>query len=66
VLGERQDAVIAADELRRVGLRAHAAGENAFTYGLLVGSQRQQGRAVEAQVTTLLDALDDPRLRLRR
>lgn len=34
-LGGHQDAAIAADVLRTVALRAHAAGENAYTYGIL-------------------------------
>jgi CHAD domain-containing protein len=35
VLGEHQDTVIARQALRHLGIRAHAARENAFTYGLL-------------------------------
>ncbi|WP_034263262.1 CYTH and CHAD domain-containing protein [Actinospica robiniae] len=34
-LGRHQDAAIASDVLRTVALRAHAEGENAYTYGLL-------------------------------
>lgn len=34
-LGEHQDAAIATDVLRTIALRAHAEGENAYTYGLL-------------------------------
>jgi CHAD domain-containing protein len=34
-LGEHQDAAIAAEVLRTLALRAHAEGENTFTYGVL-------------------------------
>jgi CHAD domain-containing protein len=34
-LGDHHDAVVECDILRQLGLRAHAAGENAFTFGLL-------------------------------
>jgi CHAD domain-containing protein len=40
VLGAHQDAVITAGRLREQGMRAFAAGENAFTYGLLHGRQQ--------------------------
>lgn len=42
-LGEHHDAVIAADALRFLAIRAHGEGESAFTYGLL--HARQQERA---------------------
>ena len=35
VLGEHQDAVLARQSARDLGIGAHLAGENAFTYGLL-------------------------------
>jgi CHAD domain-containing protein len=35
ILGDHQDAVIAQQTERELGLAAHQAGENAFTYGLL-------------------------------
>jgi CHAD domain-containing protein len=35
VLGDHQDAVVAARLLREYGVRAHLDGDNAFTYGLL-------------------------------
>jgi CHAD domain-containing protein len=34
-LGTRQDAVIARDTIREIGVRAHLEGENAFSFGLL-------------------------------
>lgn len=41
VLGDHQDSVQARIELRGVGIRAHLAGENGFTYGLLFGLEEQ-------------------------
>ena len=43
VLGEHQDAVVAADTLWHAATRAGAAGTNGFTYGLLLA--REQARA---------------------
>jgi CHAD domain-containing protein len=40
VLGANQDALITAARLREHGMRAFADGENAFTYGLLLGRQQ--------------------------
>ena len=37
VLGDHHDTVVARDLLRRVGVEAHLAGDNAFTYGRLHG-----------------------------
>jgi CHAD domain-containing protein len=53
VLGDHQDAVIAGDTARDIGISAHMAGENAFSFGLLnerahhqaLASQRQADRA---------------------
>jgi hypothetical protein len=36
-LGLHQDSVVARDHLRAMGMRAHLAGENGFTFGLLYG-----------------------------
>jgi CHAD domain-containing protein len=47
VLGELQDTVVTREQCRRLGLAAFAAGENAFTYGLLHGLE--QGRAARAE-----------------
>ncbi len=37
VLGTHQDGVVTRGKLREMGMRAHGAGENAFSYGLLAG-----------------------------
>jgi CHAD domain-containing protein len=47
VLGTHQDAVIARDTIRELGVRAHLEGENAFTYGLL--HERQTVTARESE-----------------
>ena len=50
VLGEHQDSVIAREVTRELGIAAHLAGENAFSYGLLYqqdacDAERLQARA---------------------
>ena len=37
LLGDHHDLVVARELLRRVGIEAHLAGDNAFTYGRLHG-----------------------------
>ena len=51
VLGEHQDAVLARQAARELGIGAHLAGENAFTYGLLYERERQHAvrRQLEAR-----------------
>ena len=44
VFGDHQDAVVAQGINRELGIGAHLAGENAFTYGLLY--EREDQRAV--------------------
>ncbi|MDQ3406477.1 MAG: CYTH and CHAD domain-containing protein [Actinomycetota bacterium] len=46
-LGEHQDAVVAKTTLRQLGVRAHLAGDNGFTYGVL--HARQETRAEQAE-----------------
>jgi CHAD domain-containing protein len=43
VLGDHQDSVVAREALRDLAIKAHTAGESAFTWGLLHG--REDGRA---------------------
>jgi CHAD domain-containing protein len=47
VLGEHQDAVTSQGVLRDLGVSAYAAGENAFTFGLLLGRESAAARAAE-------------------
>jgi CHAD domain-containing protein len=48
VLGEHQDAVLARRSARDLGIGAHLAGENAFTYGLLHERERYQAARLQA------------------
>ena len=49
VLGDHQDAVIARTAARDIGVRAHLAGENAFSFGLLEERAHHQALASEQQ-----------------
>jgi len=49
VLGEHQDAVIARGVARDLGIAAHLAGENAFSYGLLYEQDACDGERLRAQ-----------------
>ena len=48
VLGDHQDTVIARQAARDLGIGAHMAGENAFTYGLLYERERHQAKRRQA------------------
>ena len=48
VLGEHQDAVLAREAARDLGIGAHLAGENAFTYGLLHERERYEAARLQA------------------
>lgn len=63
LLGEHQDAVVAQDTLRGLGVAAHGAGESAFTWGLLHGRERARARAREEELPTVWRAASDPALR---
>ncbi|MEK8170799.1 hypothetical protein NKH77_18235 [Streptomyces sp. M19] len=47
VLGDHQDGVVAREALRDLAAQAHAAGENAFTFGVLYG--REEARAADRE-----------------
>jgi CHAD domain-containing protein len=49
VLGDHQDAVIARTAAREIGVRAHLAGENAFSFGLLQERAHHEALASEDQ-----------------
>ncbi|MFE1307610.1 CHAD domain-containing protein [Streptomyces sp. NPDC058755] len=53
LLGEHQDSVMARLTLRELSAVAHAAGESAFTYGLLYGREEAAAAAVEAELPGL-------------
>jgi CHAD domain-containing protein len=48
-LGEHRDAVLADGELRTLALAAYRAGENSFTFGLLVAEEHQNAAAALAE-----------------
>jgi CHAD domain-containing protein len=50
LLGEHQDSVMSRQTLRELSAVAHAAGESAFTYGLLYGHEERRAAAVEAEL----------------
>jgi CHAD domain-containing protein len=49
VLGGHQDAIIARQAERELGISAHLAGENAFSYGLLHGHDACEAARLQAQ-----------------
>ena len=53
VLGEHQDSVIAAAQARDLGIGAHLAGENAFSYGLLHEQGTCEGERLQARARRL-------------
>ncbi|WP_333778479.1 CHAD domain-containing protein, partial [Streptomyces sp. IBSBF 3136] len=53
LLGDHQDSVMARRTLRELSAVAHAAGENAFTYGLLHGREEARAEAVETKLPGL-------------
>ncbi|SES45238.1 CHAD domain-containing protein [Streptomyces sp. yr375] len=50
LLGEHQDSLMARVTLRELSAVAHAAGESAFTYGVLYGREEQRATAVETEL----------------
>lgn len=52
-LGEHQDTVVARVALRELGARAHAAGENGFSFGILYGRDAARAAEIEASLPTL-------------
>jgi CHAD domain-containing protein len=49
VLGDHQDTVLARQAARELGVGAHLAGENAFTYGLLYEYELHQAERLQAK-----------------
>jgi CHAD domain-containing protein len=58
LLGDQHDSVVTRDLLRKVALRAHAAGENAFTYGRLHSAEAASATDVEAGLPAARKALN--------
>ncbi|MEU2966196.1 CYTH and CHAD domain-containing protein [Streptomyces ardesiacus] len=63
LLGEHQDAVVAQETLRGLAVAAHAAGEQAFTWGLLHGLERAGAEARRRELAEVWRAASDPALR---
>ncbi|MFL6127815.1 MAG: CHAD domain-containing protein [Mycobacteriales bacterium] len=57
LLGDHHDSVVTRQLLREAGLAAHAAGENAFTYGLLHGRQAAAAGQIEADLPAARKAI---------
>ncbi|WP_171107406.1 MULTISPECIES: CYTH and CHAD domain-containing protein [Streptomyces] len=60
LLGEHQDSVMSREALRELAEQAHAAGENAFTYGLLYGREEQRAAAVEGELPGVWQVMKIP------
>jgi CHAD domain-containing protein len=63
VLGEHQDAVIAAQAVRQLGMSAHLGGENAFSYGLLYERQSHGREHLQARARRAWPKASRPRRR---
>jgi CHAD domain-containing protein len=63
VLGDHQDAVIARQVERELGISAHLAGENAFSYGLLYGRDACDAARLQAQAWQTWERASRPRYR---
>ncbi|MFJ9318491.1 CYTH and CHAD domain-containing protein [Streptomyces globisporus] len=63
VLGDHQDSVVAREALRTLGIEAHAAGETAFTWGLLYGQEEAAAEARERELPEVWARASDPVLR---
>ncbi|MFC9678573.1 CHAD domain-containing protein [Streptomyces sp. NPDC056948] len=59
LLGEHQDSVMARQTIREMSAVAHAAGESAFTYGLLHEREEQRAARVEAELPGFWDGIKD-------
>ncbi len=63
VLGDHQDTVIARQAERELGIEAHLAGENAFTYGLLYEREAHAAEGLRAQGRKTWKKASRPRYR---
>ena len=64
VLGDHQDTVIARQEERQLGISAHLAGENSFTYGLLYADDAHEAEQLQAQARRAWKRASRPRYRV--
>jgi len=63
VIGDHQDTVIARQSARDLGIGAHLAGENAFTYGLLYERELRQAERLQARARAVWKKASRPRHR---
>ncbi|MFF9910395.1 CHAD domain-containing protein [Streptomyces sp. NPDC013457] len=63
VLGDHQDSVVARETLRDLAIQAHAAGESAFTWGLLHGQEESAGAVREREFPQVWARAAAPELR---
>ncbi|MET7618975.1 CYTH and CHAD domain-containing protein [Streptomyces sp. NPDC005408] len=63
VLGDHQDSVVAREALRNLAIQAHAAGESAFTWGLLYGQEEAAAAQREAELPEVWDEAAAPKIR---
>jgi len=63
VIGDHQDTVIARQATRELGIGAHLAGENAFTYGLLYEHELHQAERLQAEARRVWKRASRPRYR---
>jgi CHAD domain-containing protein len=63
VLGDQHDAIVARGVDRDLGVSAHLAGENAFTYGLLYQEEDQRARQLQAEAWRAWKRAPRPRFR---
>ncbi|MFJ9179777.1 CHAD domain-containing protein [Streptomyces sp. NPDC102360] len=62
LLGEHQDSVVARETLRQIAIQAHAAGETAFTWGLLYGQEQAAAADEERRLPRLWERAAEPDL----
>ncbi|MFE0134785.1 CHAD domain-containing protein [Streptomyces sp. NPDC059037] len=63
VLGDHQDSVVAREALRNLAIQAHAAGETAFTWGLLYGQEEATAAERERELPEVWARASRPKLR---
>ncbi|MFE5633870.1 CHAD domain-containing protein [Streptomyces sp. NPDC056470] len=63
LLGDHQDSVVAREALRGLAIQAHAAGESAFTWGLLHGQEESAGAVREREFPEVWARASAPELR---
>ena len=63
VLGDHQDTVIARQLERRLGVEAHQAGENAFSYGLLYERDACEARLLQDLAAAIWRKASRPKYR---